>query len=270
MTMVGDPRDEALISVARNMVAGNGRRRSERVMYYRSPRTKVDGSPYAQAGWVGWGDTQDQVQLQKIRRGFIPMEQYGLIEAKRREDDPDGPFEIYGPWGQILCSPSGILEFPLDQIMAYHWYDEQRLRFSLNGNIPPTLKVKNGIVLWPQLQGHEIKVYACPECSNQRYIEAAHLARHLRLWHEYDRADIISFGKEYGIDFEARMDGTTKVVREYIFDDAPLEPLAEAGAEDIGFSVSVAQPQRRGPGRPRKEETNGFAEQAVGGSAVEG
>lgn len=261
MTMVNDPRDEALINIARNMATNNGGRRSERVMYYRSPMTQVDGSPYMQAGWICWGDTNDQAQLQKLRRGFVPMERYGLIEPKRKNDDADGAFEMYGHWGPILSQASGIHEFPKDQILAYHWYDEARLRASLRGNLPPTLTVQQGIVRWPQLQGESIKIYVCPECANQRYNVAVHLARHLRVWHDYDRQDVIAFCQENNIDLNDHVSGQGRVVKDFIFEDVPLRgdmEAAQASVEDVGFSVEVTAP-RRGPGRPRKDETTSFA-----------
>jgi hypothetical protein len=262
MTMVNDPRDrdEALISVARNMVTNNTGRRSERVMYYRSPRTRVDGSPYVQASWIVWGDTSDQAQLQKLRRGFIPLEQFGLIESKQRSEDPDGAYELYGPWGAILSSAAGVREFPRDQILAYHWYDEQRLRASLHGNLPPTLEVRDGIVKWPQLQGDQIKIYVCPECANQRYNLAVHLARHLRVWHDYDRQDVLTFCQENGIDLNDHVSGHGRVVKDFIFESTPLDhqgTLATASAEDVGFSVEMSRPLR-GPGRPRKDTSHGF------------
>lgn len=254
MTMVASlSQDEALISAARSAFA-ESRQRSERVCFYRTPQRMVDGQKHKQAGWIGWGDTQQGIKLGKIMRGYIPMEKYGFIQAKRREDDPDGPFETYGPWGVILSQPGGPAEFPKDQILTYHWYDADRLRQSLNGQIPPTLKTHHTeageMVLWPQLKGAELRIFSCPECSDWRSLEAVFLARHLRIWHDYDRADIIAFGQQFGVDFSAELNREGRVIKSMSFDaSADYEPEAEA-EDEIGFSLEVARPAR---GRPRKE-----------------
>jgi hypothetical protein len=237
--------DEALISVAQNMMGQRGGR-SERVCYYRAPERRPDGQVHTQAGWIGWDQTQEGVQLRKIMRGYIPLQRYGVIEAKRKDEYPDGPFEIYGPWGQLLTNPEGVREIPAAQIIAYFWYDENQLRQSLNGNIPQTLKVRNGMVLWPQLKGMDIKVYQCPECSNQRFNEPIHLARHLRNWHDYDRQDIIAFGNEQGVDFRTEVSRNGKIMKGYAFEDI-VEDESAAGAvaeSDDGFNVEVAKPSR--------------------------
>ena len=252
MTMVSNSEaDEALITAARSMFQNN-RARSERVCFYRTPQHRPDGAKHLQAGWIGWGDTQDSIKMGKISRGYLPLDQYGFIRSKSREDDPDGPFELYGPWGVILSQPGGPAEFPLEQILTYHWYDADRLRQSLHGRIPPTLRVKDGMVLWPQLRGHELRVFACPECSDWRSIEAVFLARHLRIWHDYDRADIIAFGAQYGVDFSTEINREGRVIRSMSFeDDGGDDPSPEPDVDDgFGFSVEVARPTR---GRPRKE-----------------
>lgn len=243
MTMVSNTEtDEALISAARSMF-GQSRARSERVCFYRTPQRKPDGAPHKQAGWIGWGDTQDSIKLGKLARGYVPLERYGYIMAKRLSSDPDGAFENYGPWGVILSQPGGMAEFPKDQVLAYHWYDADRLRMSLNGQLPPTVKVKDGLVLWPQLAGEEIRVFACPECSDYRVLEAVLLARHLRTWHDYDRADIIAFGNQYGIDFATEINREGRVIRSLSFEAPPAD---DPEAEDAsgGFSLEVARPQR--------------------------
>lgn len=243
MTMVTtQEQDEALISAARQAFQTN-RARSERVCFYRTPQRKPDGGKHVQAGWIGWGDTQQSIKLGKIARGYIPLDQYGFIQAKRRDDDDDGPFELYGPWGVILSKPGGPAEFPKDQILTYHWYDAERLRQSLQGSIPPTLKVRDGMVLWPQLAGQDLRIFACPECSDWRSLEAVFLARHLRIWHDYDRADIIAFGQQYNIDFTTELNREGRVIQAYTFDAAPDEP--EEAEDDVpGFNLDVARPAR--------------------------
>ena len=252
MMAQGVEADEALISAARQMFQGN-RRRSERVCYYRTPQRRTDGSKHLQAGWITWGDTQDSIKLGKIMRGYIPLEQpFGYIRAKLRDEDPDAPFETYGHWGPLLAHPDGPREMPKEQVLAYHWYDANRLRASLRGQIPATLKGKGNMVLWPQLAGADLRIFACPECSDWRSLEAIFLARHLRVWHDYDRADIIAFGTQYGIDFATEINREGRVIQTFAFEDVPAEEF-EPEPEVAGFTLDVARPERRGPGRPRKE-----------------
>jgi hypothetical protein len=241
--------EEAMIASARESLSAGTRIRSERVQYYRTPRIRPDGRPHVQAGWVCWGDTQQQAQLQKIARGYIPIKGYPWIEAKHRDTDSDGPFETWGPWGVLIAAPGGMSEFPADQILTYHWYDADRLRFSLNGSLPPTVKVKGGMVLWPQLAGANIKIFACPECHDWRALEALFLARHLRIWHDFAQADILAFGQQHNVDFSSELNRDNKVLRSVLFDEMP-EDEAPAETEAEGFTFEVARPQR---GRPRKE-----------------
>jgi hypothetical protein len=250
--------DEALIAVARETLTAGNRIRSERVCYYRTPQRRPDGGRHAQAGWIGWGDTQQSAKISKIARGYLPLMsgnqyRYGFIEAKRRDEDDDGPFELWGPWGVILSQRGGMAEFPVDQILTYHWYDAERLRQSLNGSIPPNIPVRNGMVLWPQLAGENLKIFSCPECNDWRHLEAVFLARHLRIWHSYDQADIMAFGAQHGVDFAAELNANGRVLKSVTFESADEAP-DEAEAATPGFSFEVAQPERRGPGRPRKQQ----------------
>lgn len=250
MTMVASSTaaDEALISAARQMFQGN-RRRSERVCYYRTPQQLPNGGAHRQAGWITWGDTQDSIKLGKIMRGYLPLEQYGYIRSKANDEAPDGPYETYGHWGPLLVNPQGVRELPASQILAYHWYDADRLRMSLHGNLPPTLRTAYGtdgreMVLWPQLVGTSLRVFACPECTDWRALEAVHLARHLRIHHDYDRADIIAFGTQYGIDFATEINREGRVIRTFAFEDGEedLGPAQDAVPE--GFDLEVARPAR--------------------------
>lgn len=253
MTMtMGEGTDEALIHVAQNMLRNQGGNRSERVCYYRTPQKTTTGSPHAQAGWIGWDQTQESIQLRKVMRGYLPLQQYGLIDA---EHEPYAAnFERYGPWGQILCDPEGVKELPASQIIAYFWYDEGVLRDSLRGNIPPTLRVKDGMVLWPQLKGMNLRVYVCPECTNKRYNEPIHLARHLRNWHDYDRQDIIAFGREQGVDFSTEFVGGG-IKHHYAFDD---DEDGYEGAvkeeDDDGFVMEAVAAPRRTPRKATKRK----------------
>jgi hypothetical protein len=247
--------DEALIAVARETLAAGNRVRSERVCYYRTPQRTPDGTRHLQAGWITSGDTQQSVKISMIARGYLPLMngneyRYGFIEAKHKDDAPDGPFEKWGGWGVILSQPGGMSEFPKDQILTYHWYDAERLRRSLNGSLPPNVPVRNGQVLWPQLTGENLVIFSCPECSDWRHLKAVHLARHLRVWHDYDQADILAFGQQYGVDFSAELNRQGGVLQTLTFESAPEE---EAAAEDepAGFTFEVARPKL---GRPRKDQ----------------
>lgn len=245
--------DEALIAVAREHLAAGNRVRSERVCFYRTPQRTPDGRRHLQAGWIGWGDTQQGVKISKIARGYLPIMngpeyRYGFIEAKHKENDPDGPYEKWGPWGVILSQRGGMDEFPRDQILAFHWYDAERLRESLQGSIPPSVPVRNGQVLWKQLSGEKLVIFSCPECTDWRHLEAVFLARHLRIWHQYDQADILAFGQQYGVDFSAELNRGGRVLKTLDFEAPPEDEVVED--EVPGFSFEVARPQR---GRPRKE-----------------
>lgn len=239
--------DEALIAVARETLSAGNRVRSERVCYYRTPQRTADGRRHHQAGWICWGDTQQGAQIQKLARGYLPLKdgreyRYGFIEAKKREEDPDGPFELWGPWGPILSKPGGMDEFPKSQILAYHWYDAERMRASLNGSLPPNVPVRDGMVLWKQLSGERLTIFSCPECTDWRHLEAVFLARHLRIWHDYDQADILAFGQQYGVDFAAEFHNQGRVLRSVTF-EAPPEPELDHD-EPPPFEFEVARPRR--------------------------
>lgn len=248
--------DEAMIEVAREALRSGNRIRSERVCYYRLPQRTPDGGRHKQAGWICWGDTQQSAKISKMARGILPLMngqqyRYGFIGTKARDDDPDGPFELWGPWGVILSQPGGMAEFPTDQILTYHWYDAERLRQALQGSLPPNIKVKDGKVLWPQLAGESIRIFFCPECSDWRHREAVVLARHLRIWHDYTQADILAFGAQYGVDFSAELSRLNKVTQAFDFETPPEDEVIPED-DTAGFSLEIARPQR-GPGRPRKE-----------------
>lgn len=250
MTMVlGSHSDEALIAAARKMMEGT-RSRAERVCYYRTPQLTPDGTKHVQAGWIMTGDTQQGIQMANVARGYLPLLQYGFVGAT----DPDVPedttplrnFARYGKWGQLLSTPEGVRELPKDQILAYHWYNADRLRRSLNGNLPPTLKVRDGMVLWPQLRGEELRIFQCPECTDWPALQAIFLGRHLRVWHDYSQADLIDFGKQYDVDFAAELAREGQVKRTYTFDaSAALDDAPEADEPEPGFSLTVDRPARR-------------------------
>ena len=151
--------------------------RREKEIYYRRP---MRGQ---QAGWIIWGGSRSGTILQDfIRRGFQPLYDYGELRH-----------DLDTPWRQILEHPNGPAEFPVDQVITLRWYTD-----------PPIEGVK-----FPQLQGHKVKEYKCPECDRDSFIAVdglggiEHLARHLRLMHDWDRQSLTTYGKQVGIDFDA-------------------------------------------------------------------
>lgn len=202
-------------------------RRSERVIYWRKPNKGLEAS------WITTGGTNMERQLQFLQRGFVPLTQYGEVGFKRRADDPDGPFERYGQWGPILTHPQGPREFPVDQIVAYRWYD------------PAFCPVPG--VRFPQMVGVKIVEFDCPECNNARFHKATHLARHLRVTHGYDRAELVALGQELGLSFAKEIARGGTVERIYTIDETDLPPVdavEQGGLPDIE-KITLA-PRRRG------------------------
>lgn len=203
---------EALMEIAENML-GN-KRTDEAVIYYRKP-LMANGKPHSEAGWICWSDSQAGKQLDLWKKGWQPLNKYGEIRVKKSENQPDGPFDRYGPWGPILCHPDGPGEFPVDQILTFRWYDPERC---------PVPSAR-----FPQLrewlaEGHEIDEYDCPECTLARYAKPVYLARHLRIAHNYERHEIIALGKEMNVDFSKELVRNGRVRRTYNLEDLP-EPV---------------------------------------------
>lgn len=210
---------EDMISLARMVGGGQLRGKfSERAMYYRKPNT---GS---EAGWIVVAGTNPERQNQLMLRGFIPLQQYGFTSPQ------DVPHEDahYRYWYGILSKPGGPAEFPVDQLIAYRWYDP---RFC------PVPGVR-----FPQLAGVEIEEFDCPDCEEKRYHKSNHLARHLFVTHGWDRADIIAWGKEVGIDFRKEMANGGRVRRTVSYEAAEPEPEPE-----VAYNVKAV----RLPGRRR-------------------
>lgn len=198
------------------------RKQSEVVSYYKRPTRTVDGKPAAQPGWVMWADTQPGKRDDYFYRGFLPLFKYGRIW-----DGPDRDGELYrrfGPWGPILSKPGGPAELPLDQIITYRWYRPDNVGSPAQGFEPMSH------VRFPQLSaalkdGLEIREYLCPECEAIAYLQPIHLARHLRNSHDWDRADILSWGTAIGIDFGREF--RPRVVKAVDYDEYAPEPEPE-------------------------------------------
>ena len=206
--------------------------REEQVIYFRRPR----GGTHS--GWILWSDSQTGKRSDMIIRGFMPITKYGHICDEDKHEN-GRTFLTYGAWGPILCHPDGPAEFPLEQILTYRWYSEEGLRASCNGLLPNN---KQPMRLFPQLNefvrdGGEITEYPCPECSDKNYLQALHLARHLRNAHDWDRMDILQWGTSIGVDFSRefkarRMDIQLVPVgpEEFIHEAEPTVPVKMADA----------------------------------------
>ncbi|MGH2362439.1 MAG: hypothetical protein ACRDGM_18095 [bacterium] len=159
-------------------------RQSERSMYYRKPMTDVGNEP----GYIVIAGTNMDRRYGKIVNGWQPLDLFGFVGVKRTPDSPDGPFDMYGAWGPILCHPEGPKQFTKEQIIELRWYDQKYC---------PVPGVK-----FPQLKGEKIEVFGCSECGRSGWHTPLHLARHLRISHSYDIHALIALGKSMGISFE--------------------------------------------------------------------
>ncbi len=154
----------------------------KRHMYYRRP------DKGEQRRWIVVAGRQDLEGM--ALRGFTPLWDYGLLP----ETGADGAAE-QNIWRHILTSPGGPEEFPVEQVMTLRWYREQ------DCPVPGTK--------FPQLAGHKVKEYQCPECRRPAFAAfdglggVDPLGRHLRLIHSWDRASLVKYGEKVGIDFDA-------------------------------------------------------------------
>jgi hypothetical protein len=168
-------------------------RKSEVVGYYRRPNKG------GMKNWIIWGDTQAGKRDDYIYRGFTPLPQMGRVGSNFTGRDAQ-LFAEYGGWGAILSRPGGPELFPLDQIITFRWYLPENVGSPAQGYQPMTH------VRFPQLaqavkEGLKISEYGCPDCESVTYLQPVHLARHLRNSHDWDRADILAWGKAQDIDF---------------------------------------------------------------------
>lgn len=240
LSMLDSVPPEALMGIAEGMLSN--KRIEEDVIYYRKPEKTPDGKPHSEPGWITWSDSQAGKQLELWKKGWSPLNAYGSIRPKKRDDAPDGPYDLYGPWGPILAHPTGPREFPVEQILTYRWYDAERC---------PVPGVR-----FPQLrqwlaEGNEISEYGCPECNTAVYSKPIFLARHLRVSHSYDRAEIIALGRELGVDFSKELvrRGSGKIT--YDYEDAPVTHSVDPADEPVPVVRTVPQ-SHKGAGVPRR------------------
>ena len=168
--------------------------RYDRGMYYRRPDKGEDRR------WIIIGSRTAMEQM--IERGFEPLRAVGYIAAP----DPEKWYAEHNydwtPWAQILTHPGGPDLFPAEQVLAYRWYRAE------DCPVPG--------IQWKQLSGYKVMHYKCPECERPPFpavngtggIEP--LARHLRLFHSWDRASLVKYGEKVGIDFDAIYSSVTE------------------------------------------------------------
>ena len=195
--------------------AGTGRNLGDRVIYYRRPV----GEDKADSGWIVWGDSASGTKLQDFAiRGFEPLMKYGRIndpKTEKRAEEESWSMERR-VWHAILSHPDGPAEFPVEQIITFHWYR-------------PELCPEPG-VRFPQLSG-KVREYRCPECNRQPFIDVngvggiTNLASHLRILHRWDRTNLMAYGERVGIDFNAP-DVGTQLVRDFEVGPAPATSLS--------------------------------------------
>lgn len=170
----------------------------DQIIYYRRPRKGQD------PGWIVYGDSLSGTKLRdKVRLGFEPLMQFGLINA------PDRDVSMYGDkshprdeamnkeryiWEGILTHPDGPAEFPVEQVVAFRWYRPE------NCPVPD--------VYFPQLVGKQITEYTCPErCGRPPFVAVGgvggvgSLRSHLRIMHGWDQNNLQAYGERVGIDF---------------------------------------------------------------------
>ena len=147
-------------------------------LYWRKP----DGWIVAAPGWP-------QEYAKRVRQGWEALPQYGTFTPGQVSKDIRGiRFNPHlEPW-RVICQKGGAKEFPLEQVIAFNWH-----------LAPPYKEVE-----LPQLEGVEVDVLDCPECNVQPFHDPQHLAQHLRIRHDYTRLDLVTYGKEMGIDFSKR------------------------------------------------------------------
>lgn len=220
------------VRLARLLGGGQGRGKvSERCMYYRKPPRG------AEAGWIVVNGTNAERQQGLFQKGFVPLQQYGFVDPQAvvvpdGQMDEDDPRAVsYRTWSKILLAPGGPDEFPVEQLIAYRWYD------------PTVCPVPTA--RFPQLVGVTITRVWCEECSTVYYHRPTHLARHLRTVHHYDRADVRAYGEQYGINF-ARDLGDTKRTVEAVTYKLPPEPESEASPLPAVEFLDSRAPRGRG------------------------
>jgi hypothetical protein len=202
-------------------------RREEFVGYYAKPQVWVTGkgqtTPNRYAGWITTMDTQSNKFINYIRRGFVPLPQFGRVTDS---------FEL---WTPMLSHRDGPAAFPKEQVIIYRWYNAD--------NLPGSMKGRD--LYFPQLVGVEIEEYDCPECNMVSFFEPFELARHLRNHHDYDRAELLALGSALGIDFSKTILRIIKPMRKTVVE--ARDPAAVTAPTDEATHPRVAVNRVRPP-----------------------
>jgi hypothetical protein len=117
----------------------------------------------------------------------------------------------------MIFQRGGAKEFCLNQIFEHNWH----------------LRAPYREVEFPQLEGVYWEAYDCPECergvftSREEGFAPADLVTHLRLGHEWSRAEVAEYARE--MDFTFKRHRRTHVPREL---QEKLEQLGGAEAEE--------------------------------------
>lgn len=163
-------------------------------------------------GWIVTGPTTRGNKADFEYMGHSFLGQYGQF---KNVDDTAHETDINGvAWNSFqeawrrLFQLGGAKEFPIEQIIAYHWHIK-----------PPYREVS-----FPQLEGVEIYDLFCPECDNgvfssRNEAETArmlrqHLMSKINDSHSYRVEDFQKLGQEWGIDFFSQRVGTRRVKQE--------------------------------------------------------
>lgn len=166
------------------------------------------------AGWIVVQSTTPANKEATIYKGGTFLNKYGEFTngtsgANPRERDDRGmPWNPADePW-RLIFQRGGAIEFPLEQVLAYHWH--------IN---PPYREVE-----FPQLADLNVTDYFCPECekgvfSSSEPPEAAemlriHLTSGIDRRHEYRTEDLTLLGEREGIDFFTRAISKRSVTRQ--------------------------------------------------------
>lgn len=179
---------QEVAGIGQSPIATGKRSKFDRAVYFRRPNV----GQYA--NWLTTGSYTHREA--KEARGFEYLRKYGFIphvDPVLRDDDGN-PVPLRDKWYPILAHPDGPAEFPLSQIVTYRWYIAE--------------ECPNPDARFPQLGGHKVTHYPCPECDRPPFFAldglggVEHLARHLRLMHDWDRPSLMKYGEKVGLDFD--------------------------------------------------------------------
>lgn len=162
-------------------------------MYYRKPN-----------GWIIVGGVKGgKKDVFEEQRGFTPLKQFGELQDNHTNE-----------WEHILTHPDGPVAFPLEQVMAFRWYNPDDIPKSCDWEddeeepCPVMLKLMSEPVVFPQLSGHKVTELSCPECDKPPFSVVdgvggiQPLARHLSIMHDWDMDKLKKYGDAVDIDFD--------------------------------------------------------------------